>query len=108
MSAPVYQIDFAAQAAGKRVASTKRKIRWRFGFPNKAALDAGKTGPECRGEEHDVTVVWSITSGKRQIMMDTREIHYSSSRAGILDFSWTTKGNHVVKVVCHAAPPLSP
>eukprot|EP00525_Craspedostauros_australis_P004947 CAMPEP_0198128392 /NCGR_PEP_ID=MMETSP1442-20131203/49243_1 /TAXON_ID= /ORGANISM="Craspedostauros australis, Strain CCMP3328" /LENGTH=32 /DNA_ID= /DNA_START= /DNA_END= /DNA_ORIENTATION= len=25
---PVYQIDFAAVAAGKRVASTKRRIRW--------------------------------------------------------------------------------
>lgn len=40
--------------------------------------------------------------------MDTREIHYSSSRAGLLDFSWTTKGNHVIKVVCHAAAPLTP
>jgi hypothetical protein len=25
---PVYQIDFACVAAGKRVASTKRRIRW--------------------------------------------------------------------------------
>lgn len=70
-------------------------------------MEEGLTGTDCRGEEHDVTVVWSITSGKRQITMDTREIHYSSSRAGLLDFSWTTKGNHVIKVVCHAAPPLS-
>jgi len=80
----------------------------RFGFPNKQALSEGRTGTECRGEEHDVTVIWSIASGKRQISMDTREIHYSSSRAGLLDFSWTTKGNHVIKVVCHAAAPLSP
>ncbi len=80
----------------------------RFGFPNKEALEEGRTGTDCRGEEHDITVVWSITSGKRQITMDTREMHYSSSRAGVLDFSWTTKGNHVIKVVCHAAPPLTP
>jgi hypothetical protein len=39
--------------------------------------------------------------------MDGKEIHYSSSRAGLLDFSWTTRGNHVIKVICHAAPPLS-
>ena len=39
--------------------------------------------------------------------MDGREIHFSSSRAGTLDFSWTTKGNHVVKVICYAAAPLS-
>jgi hypothetical protein len=39
--------------------------------------------------------------------MDGREIHYSSSRSSVLDFSWSTKGNHVLKVICHAAPPLS-
>lgn len=38
--------------------------------------------------------------------MDGREIHYSSNRVGILDFSWNTKGNHVLKTVCHAAPPM--
>lgn len=25
---PVYQIDFTAAAAGKRVAATKRRVRW--------------------------------------------------------------------------------
>jgi hypothetical protein len=25
---PIYQIDFSAVAAGKRVAATKRRIRW--------------------------------------------------------------------------------
>lgn len=25
---PVYAIDFGAQAAGKRIATTKRRIRW--------------------------------------------------------------------------------
>lgn len=79
----------------------------RFGFPNKEALDRGLTGTDCRGEEHDVTIVWSVTSGKRQIAMDGKEIHYSSSRSGLLDFSWTTRGNHVIKVIAHAAPPLS-
>ncbi|KAG7365216.1 hypothetical protein IV203_038419 [Nitzschia inconspicua] len=102
----VYQIDFSAVASGKRVATTKRKIRWRFGFANEKALADGLTGPDCRGEEHDVTIVWSITSGKRQITMDGREIHYSTNRASILDFSWSSKGNHVIKVICHAAPPL--
>lgn len=107
MSLPTYQIDFNAIAAGKRVSSSKRKIRWRFGYANQQALDNGMTGTDCRGEEHDVTIVWSITSGKRQISMDGREIHYSTNRAGLLDFSWSTNGNHVVKVICHAAPPMS-
>ncbi|VEU44715.1 unnamed protein product [Pseudo-nitzschia multistriata] len=103
----IYQIDFNAVAAGKRVSSSKRKIRWRFGFANKQALGEGLNGTDCRGEEHDVTIVWSITSGKRQIMMDGKEVHYSTNRAGVLDHSWQLKGNHVVKVTCHAAPPMS-
>jgi len=102
-----YQIDFTAIAAGKRVSSTKRKIRWRFGYANQQAMSDGLTGTDCRGEEHDVTIVWSITSGKRQISMDGREIHYSTNRAGLLDFNWQTKGNHVIKVTCHAAPPMT-
>lgn len=79
----------------------------RFGFPNLRALEEGRSGTDCRGEEHEVVVVWSVTSGKRQILMDGREVHYSANRVGILDFSWNTKGNHVLKVTCHAAPPMS-
>lgn len=55
-----------------------------------------------------MTLVWSITSGKRLILADGQEVHYSSSRSGIFDFSWTMRGNHVLKIVAHASPPLSP
>ena len=80
----------------------------RFGFANAEALAAGETGTACRGEEHDITLVWSLTSGKRLILCDGQEVHYSNSRSNIFDFSWTMKGNHVLKVVAHASPPLSP
>jgi hypothetical protein len=196
--APVYQIDFMAVQSGKRIASTKRRIRWfvaakrcfldswlptthntivsrlvwpwcraasvgvdaasiatvlykrsrtgslpsptcsccrsrptatflyrshisffassyylsmfhrRFGFANTEALAAGETGTNCRGEEHDITLVWSLTSGKRMIIADGQEVHYSNSRANLFDFSWTMKGNNILKVVAHASPPLSP
>jgi len=104
---PVYQIDFTAIAAGKRIASTKRRVRWRFGFTNQEALSNGETGTACRGEEHDITLVWSITSGKRLILADGQEVHYSISRASICDFSWTMRGNHVLKLVAHASPPMN-
>ena len=54
-----------------------------------------------------MTMVWSLTSGKRQITMDGQEVHYASSRAGIVDFSWTMRGNHILKIVAHASPPMS-
>lgn len=54
-----------------------------------------------------MTVVWSITSGKRQITMDGKEVHFSVGRGSVLDFSWSIRDNHVIKVVAHASPPLS-
>lgn len=55
-----------------------------------------------------MTLVWSITSGKRLILADGQEVHYSNSRSGVFDHTWTMRGNHVLKVVAHASPPLSP
>lgn len=80
MSKLLYQIDFSAVAAGKRVSSSKRKIRWRFGFANQQAVRDGLTGMDCRGEEHEVSIVWSITSGKRRIHMDGKEVHFATNR----------------------------
>jgi hypothetical protein len=80
----------------------------RFGFANPAALAAGQTGVDCRGEEHDVTLVWSLTSGKRMVLADGQEVHFSNSRNNLFEFSWTMKGNNVLKIVAHASPPLSP
>lgn len=62
---------------------------------------------DCRGEEHDIVIIWSVTSGKRQVYYDGSEIHFSSSRAGIFQYSWSAKGNHVMKVVAHASPPMT-
>lgn len=104
---PVYAIDFSAVACGARIASTKRKIRWRFGFTNLEALDAGLTGQDCRGEEHDISLVWSIASGKRVVHVDQQEVHYSNSRNSTFEFSWTMRGNHVLKVVAHASAPIT-
>ena len=32
-------------------------------------------------------------------------LFFATNRSGLLDFSWSTKDNHVIKVFCHAAPP---
>jgi len=81
---------------------SKRHIRWRFGFPNIEAVERGETGTACRGVEHEITVVWSITSGKRRIMADNQEIHTSIIRSGALEHSWVMSNNHVVKIIAHS------
>lgn len=79
----------------------------RFGFTNQDALAAGETGTACRGEEHDITLIWSITSGKRLVLADGQEVHYSNSRSQVFDFSWTMRGNHVLKVIAHVTTPMN-
>lgn len=87
---------------------TKRRIRWRYGTANTNALEAGKVGVECRGHEHEVTLVWSITSGKRLIVDDGKEVHFTVGRRaeGKFQHSWTSSNNHVLTIVAHASPPL--
>lgn len=68
----------------------------------------GETGTSCRGEEHDVTIVWSVTSGKRIVLADGKEVHYSTNRNNVFEYSWTMRGNHVLKILAHASPPMSP
>merc|ERR1712151_1053817 len=35
------------------------------------------------------------------------EVHYSNSRGNTFEFSWTMRGNHVLKMIAHASAPIS-
>ncbi|KAL3806114.1 LOW QUALITY PROTEIN: hypothetical protein ACHAXA_010712 [Cyclostephanos tholiformis] len=106
-----YQIAFQVQNMGKQVSSSKRIISFRFGFANASAMSQGKTGTDCRGEEHEIVVTWSITGGKRLISMDSREIQYSAGkvaneprRADVLEASWRMS-DRVYILKCYAYKP---
>lgn len=108
-----YQIGFNVQNAGKQMTTTKRIIHFRFGFANAQALSQGRAGVDCRGEEHDLCVTWSITGGKRLISLDGREIQYSAGkrantarRADILECAWKMS-DHIFELKCYAYKPKS-
>ena len=105
---PVYQIDWNHEASGKRVKSTKRRVRFRFGFSHRESIEQGKTGMDCRGEEHEVVLIWSLTSGKRLVVADGEEIHFSTGKFSDTMFttSWQIQGGHMIKIIAYAAPPL--
>lgn len=42
------------------------------------------------------------------MLADGQEVHYSSNRTQVFDFSWTMRGNHVLKIIAHATSPLNP
>jgi len=109
----LYQVDCSIASSGKRVPVSKRRVRWRWGIANNNAIKAGATGVDCRGSEHEVTLVWSVTSGKRLVLQDGKEVHFSVGRRteGEFRYSWNPSGvmnNHILTIVAHAAPPLSP
>lgn len=103
--ATVYQLDCETQNKGKLVASTKRRIRWRFGFADIQAIQSGKTGNDCRGAEHEVVFVWSRTSGKQLILADGQEVHWAKCNKGKkMEVSWDMlNGNHKLAVIANSS-----
>lgn len=94
---------------GKTITASKRRITFQFGFSSADAISSGKTAADCRGEEHEVVLVWSHITGKRQLFTDGREFHTSKAARGNtrFEFSWTIPGNHVLKIVANGAPPIT-
>ena len=72
-----YQIDYAVTNAAKTLGFSKKKVSFKFGFANPQANAV--TGAACRGSEHEVTFIWSLASGKRQLLLDGKDVHYSES-----------------------------
>lgn len=105
---PPYQINYRAKRAGKHISASKRRITFQFGFSSASAIKAGATEVQCRGEEHEVVLIWSHMTGKRQLYMDGREIHMSKAARGNtkFEYSWSISGNHVMKIIANGTPPM--
>jgi len=74
-----YQVDYTVQNTAKTLGFSKKRVTFKFGFANERALREGATGPACRGSEHELTFLWSLKSGKRQLLLDNRDLHFSES-----------------------------
>lgn len=105
---PVYQVDHSVSSSGKKIALTKRRVRWVFGYSNAEALTSGLKGVECRGEEHEVILIWSVASSKRVLRIDGEDIHYSVGRLSEtkFEFSYPIRGGHLLKVIAHLLRPI--
>jgi hypothetical protein len=101
---PPYQVTHTSCQVGKVITGSKHRVTFAFGFADPEALDQGLTGPEARGEEHEVKLVWSHTSGKRQVIADNQEVHFSVGKKlePRFETSWTMEGGHTVKIVAHS------
>ena len=75
-----YQVDYSVKNTAKTLGFSKKKVIFSFGFASQEALNQNLTGAACRGSEHQVTFVWSLKTGKRQLFVDGKEVHYSETR----------------------------
>lgn len=100
-----YQVDFVAVNCGKVVGSSKRNIRFKFGYTNIDALSNGKRGNDCRGAEHEVIVDWSLSSGKQAIVYDAQEIFFNvgPTTQTKIKHTWKDPLGHMFEVKIHAA-----
>lgn len=62
----------------------------------------------CRGQEHEVVLIWSVTSGKRTILQDGLEVFYSLSRGNKFEHSWTSRGGILIKLIAYDFVDSSP
>jgi len=70
-----YQLDHQADSTGKHIASTKRRILFRFG-----TLRPGHTRPSVDDPQHIITLSWSPTSGHTILACDGREVLLRSAQ----------------------------
>jgi len=72
------------------------------------AINAGKSGSSCRGQEHEVELVWSLKSGKRRIYWNRRNVSNNLFREisgpDMVELSWRTETGEVLTVVAHSEP----
>lgn len=102
---PPYQINYRSKRAGKHITATKRRITFQFGFSSAKAIASGETEANCRGEEHEVVLIWSHVSGKRELFMDGKPIHASKAARGNTKFQYTWGiGTHVLKILANGTP----
>lgn len=94
-----YAIDAELCNKGRRFPATKRRVKFSFGFGNMEAISNGLSSSDCRGEEHQVVMIWSLTSGKQRVLADGIEVHFSRSTvAGKFECQWTMKNGHHITV----------
>jgi len=99
-----YQIDYVSANCGKIVPISKRRIRFKFGYTNMQAMHEGLAGQDCRGVEHEISIMWSLSSGKQSITYDGELIYWNvcDMGDGKMTHSWHDKDGHYIKVIVHS------
>lgn len=72
-----------------------------FGFTNL------RDGIECRGEEHQVELIWSVVSEKVKVVWNKKDISHYFSEFGVsrmVDVNWETTSGESFRILAHESP----
>lgn len=94
-SLTAYQVAFTQVACGKVISGSKRQVTFVVGL----ASPSRKTELNGVVEEHEITIVWSVFSGKLVISINGREVQFVCGKPMESKFesSWDYRG-HLMKV----------
>ena len=79
----------------------------RFGLTNLSAAREGKSGTDCRGEEHEVVLVWSVISGKKRVYWNKSDISHLFHERHLhekVNFSWEARSGITFDIRANADP----
>mmetsp|Transcript_14090 Transcript_14090/g.33864 ORF Transcript_14090/g.33864 Transcript_14090/m.33864 type:complete len:693 (+) Transcript_14090:343-2421(+) len=99
-----YRLHFSCQHVGKYRRSTKRRLEWKFGFTNLQAAREGKSGVDCRGEEHEIQLIWSVLSGKIRVYWNKSDITHlfresREEHRERVDISWEARSGATFQIL---------
>jgi hypothetical protein len=77
-----------------------------FGFTNLLAAQEGKRGVDCKGEEHEVVLVWSVNSGKRRVFWNKTNITHlfrDERNTEHVDIEWKSRSGETFQISAYKA-----
>ncbi len=105
----LYQVSCTVVDCGRNLPASKRCIRWKFGIIDEEARSSGANGMDCKGQEHEVMLLWSVFSGKRLVQQNGEQVHFSRGKKtdGKFQVQWSDEeSGFEFVVIAHAAPPI--
>lgn len=101
-SQQTYRISFSSKNTGRYFRSSKKQIRWTFGFTSLTSQLNGTQLRVRRGEEHEVELYWSKKSRKMRLFWNKRNISNlfpEGNHTGRSEFLWETPTGKRLQVI---------
>jgi len=98
----IFKVRSYRKDCGKRIKSSKRALTWRFGL-------AKTSGGSVKKEEHEITLTWSVVSGKRIVLFDGKQRHFSQGMMGLMEKKFQRKWNWnglQIEIIAHVSRPI--